>query len=40
MAGKFNEVERLKQENKIMRLELQKLKLPSLTYGDGFYPPN
>jgi hypothetical protein len=37
MAGKVGEVERLKQENKIMRLELQKMKLPSLTYGDGFY---
>jgi hypothetical protein len=37
MAGKFGEVEKLKQENKMMRLELQKLKVPSLTYGDGFY---
>ncbi len=37
MAGKVSEVERLKQENKIMRLELQKLRVPSLSYGDGFY---
>lgn len=40
MAGKVNEVERLKQENKMMRIELQKMKIPSLTYGDGFYPPS
>ena len=37
MSGKGAEVEKLKQENKMMRLELQKLKVPSLTYGDGFY---
>lgn len=37
MAGKVNEVEKLKQENKIMRIELQKLKVPSLTYGEGFF---
>lgn len=36
-AGKIGEVERLKQENKVMRIELQKLKIPSLSHGDGFY---
>jgi hypothetical protein len=34
----MGEVERLKQENKVMRIELQKMKLPSLSYGEGFYP--
>jgi hypothetical protein len=38
MAGKVGEVERLKQENKIMRIELQKMRVPSLSYGEGFYP--
>ena len=34
MANKVTEVERLKQENKLMRLELQKIKTPNQT--DGF----
>jgi hypothetical protein len=38
MAGHVGEVERLKQENKFMRIELQKMKIPSLSYGEGFYP--
>jgi hypothetical protein len=35
MANKYTEVERLKAENKLMRIELQKLKTPNQT--DGFY---
>ncbi|CDW78383.1 kinesin motor domain containing protein [Stylonychia lemnae] len=34
MAGQVGEVERLKHENKIMKIELQRLKVPSMT--DGF----
>jgi len=38
MAGKVNEFERLKQENKLMRIELQQIKTPALT--DGFSKPS
>jgi len=34
IATKVDEVEKLKYENKVMRLELQKVRAPSLT--DGF----
>eukprot|EP00347_Sterkiella_histriomuscorum_P005480 403356455 len=34
IAGQISDVERLKQENKLMKIELQKLKVPSMT--DGF----
>lgn len=34
LAPKVQEVEKLKYENKVMRIELQKLRAPSLT--DGF----
>lgn len=34
LAGQVGEVQRLRQENKQMKIELQKMKMPSLT--DGF----
>lgn len=34
IAGNVGEVQRLKFENKIMKIELQKLKIPS--QSDGF----